>query len=78
MREVMERAFAAWFRGSRTGLTPAYPSQTMSDERTLPDGRHYVVLANSYQILGVYRVKPDGFLRRLRRWPKALEEGFPT
>ena len=32
----------------------------------------YVVLSGVRGILAVYRIKPDGYLRRLVRYPKAL------
>jgi hypothetical protein len=34
----------------------------------------YVVLENVNGVLAVYRVRNDGMLRRMRRWPKAIEE----
>ena len=74
MRDYLPRAFAAWFRGSTTGATPAYPSESTSRDDIIVQGKHYVVLANSYQVLGVYRIKNDGLLRRLKRWPKAVEQ----
>jgi hypothetical protein len=42
-------------------------------------GLDYVVLANSYQVLGVYRIRPNGFLKLLKRWPKDVEvaAGWP-
>jgi hypothetical protein len=45
----------------------------MSQQLTMPDGKAYVVLANSYQALGVYRIRPSGYLKLLKRWPKAVE-----
>ena len=50
------------------------PARSESEEVTL-DGKRYVVLANTHEILAVYRIKPDGLLRRLRRWPKTLTAG---
>jgi len=35
-------------------------------------GNPYIVLRNSKGILAVYRVIHNGALRRLRRWPKAI------
>ena len=70
--DYVPRALAAWYRGSRTGAARAYPSEAMSVQVTLPTGKTYVVLANSYQVLGVYRLRPSGFLRLLKRWPKAV------
>jgi hypothetical protein len=37
------------------------------------DGRKYVVLRNVSGILCVYRVRTDGRLKGLKRWPSALE-----
>lgn len=61
------RAMAAYFRAGGS----AQPSSSSSEWEL--NGRHYVVLENVNGVLAVYRVKNDGFLRRLRRWPKELE-----
>lgn len=37
------------------------------------DGLHYVRLANVNGTLAVYRVSNAGQLRRLKRWPSALD-----
>ena len=47
--------------------------EALSTQVTLPSGKAYVVLANSYQVLGVYRIRPNGTLKLLRRWPKDVE-----
>jgi hypothetical protein len=46
---------------------------------TMPDGKAYVVLADQAQVLGVYRIRPNGVLKLLKRWPKAVEvaAGWP-
>jgi hypothetical protein len=77
--DYLPRALAAWYRGTATGQSRQYPSEALSMQVTLPDGKSYVVLANSYQVLGVYRVRPNGVLKLLRRWPKAVEiaAGWP-
>lgn len=36
-------------------------------------GRGYVVVANSNEVLSVYRVARDLSLKRLKRWPAELE-----
>ena len=69
----IDRAMSAWYRGSSPGASRLYPSEAMSQHVTLPNGKEYVVLANSYQVLGVYRVRPSGYLRLMKRWPKAVE-----
>lgn len=65
--DLVRRAFAAWFR---TGGTDQ-PANTSSVEAH--EGHEYVVLRNAGGTLAVYRVKNDGVLRRLRRWPSALD-----
>ena len=80
--DFVPRALAAWYsgRGTLKGQARAYPSEALSVQVTLPDGKGYVVLANSYTVLGVYRIRPHGALKLLKRWPKAVETaaGWPT
>lgn len=65
--ELTRRAFAAYFRTGGTGQ-PGKASGVV--ER---DGKRYVVLQNARGVLAVYRVRNDGMLRRMRRWPLGLE-----
>jgi hypothetical protein len=68
------RAMAAYFRYcKKENYIPDQPSGSSSGECTV-QGREYVRLANVRGLLAVYRIKPDGLLRRLKRWPKELEE----
>jgi hypothetical protein len=69
----LSRALAAWHRGSQSGQQRLYPADGMSVHVALPNGKEYVVIANSYHVLGVYRIRPSGFLRRMKKWPKAVE-----
>jgi hypothetical protein len=65
--ELTRPAFAAYFRSG--GF-----DQPSSDSGVAEvDGRTYVVLHNVRGILAVYRVRGDGALKRLRRWPAELE-----
>jgi hypothetical protein len=73
--DYLPRALAAWYKGSTAGYTRMYPSEARSHQITMPDGKAYVVVANSYQVLGVYRIRPSGYLKLLKRWPKAVEVG---
>jgi hypothetical protein len=77
--DYVPRALAAWYRSSAIGPSRQYPSEALSMQVALPDGKQYVVLANSYGVLGVYRIRPSGLLRLLRRWPRAVEHaaGWP-
>jgi hypothetical protein len=71
--DYVPRALAAWYRASRTGHPRAFPHQARCVQVTLANGKRYVVLATSATVLGVYRIKPSGFLRRLKRWPRTVE-----
>lgn len=65
--ELTRRAFAAYFR---TGGTD---QPTKGSGEIEHDGKRYVVLRNRSGLLAVYRVRNDGMLRRMRRWPAELE-----
>ena len=74
---ALQRAFAAYYldaarRQREEGVAVAQPESAASDEEEL-HGKAYVVLRNRSQTLAVYRIKPNGFLRRLKRWPKAID-----
>jgi hypothetical protein len=70
MDELTRRALAAYFR---TAGGNAEQPESGSGVTEL-DGLTYVVLRNVNGILAVYRVRPAGLLKRLKRWPPALEE----
>ena len=73
--ELLTRAYAAYFR-SGGGETP---NDRYSSVEEVKDPQHgtqqYVVLCNGRnEILAVYRVRRyDRYLKRLKRWPRALE-----
>lgn len=64
--ELTRRAFAAYFR---TGGTEQPGKASGVVDR---NGKLYVVLHNARGVLAVYRVRNDGMLRRMRRWPSDL------
>lgn len=68
-KDPVRRAFAAWYRNEGAQV----PSETASG-LTTHEGLEYVVLRNVTGVLAVYRVTNKGQLKRLRRWPAALEE----
>ncbi|WP_157948321.1 hypothetical protein [Pulveribacter suum] len=71
-QDLLRRAFAAHFRAAGSGIgQPLQPSKD-SDVRVV-DGKTYVVLRNVGGILKVYRVRNDGMLKGLKRWPAELE-----
>lgn len=65
----MRRAYAAYFRGGST-QQPAQGSSGLE----VAGGLKYVVLRNTEGILGVYRVRNDGVLKGLKRWPAELDK----
>ena len=71
--ELLRRAFAAWFKGG--GEHTDQPSK--ASEVEAHDGRWYVVLRGGRgpadEPMAVYRLKNDGMLRRLRRWPADIK-----
>ena len=68
-QDLLRRAFAAWFRSGGTDQ----PANT-SDLVKL-GGLEYVVLhgGRGPGPLAVYRVRNDGMLKRLKRWPEDLQ-----
>lgn len=72
--ELMRRAYAAYFRHGGEGLMQ--PSHWPTSTPVKYDGKTYVALANSHQMLAVYRVRNDGMLKGLKRWPAAINEAL--
>lgn len=66
MDDIVKRAMAAWYRSGES----IQPSDTGVREY---NGKKYVILENVDGVLAVYRFKVDGFLKRLKRWPEAVE-----
>ncbi len=55
----------------------AYLRRGGTEQSTTPQtfkigNKSYVVLSGVRRILAVYRIEPDGYLRRLIRYPRAL------
>lgn len=69
--DLLQRAMAAYFR-HYPGASMNQPDSTASGE-TEHDGKQYVVLRNVDGVLAVYRVRQDGMLKRLKRWPAEIE-----
>ena len=68
MTETVRRALSAYYRTAGDSV----PEASASREQTHA-GKRYVVLGRQDEsVLAVYRIKPDGLLRRMRRWPEAL------
>jgi hypothetical protein len=72
MNELLGRAYRAYFMtAARSGYDCAQPANDRSGEEEV-GGKNYVVLRNVRGVLAVYRVRNDGMLKRLRRWPAEL------
>ena len=67
MTDYLTRAFAAYFRSGER----EQPSNSSSLVEHM--GLRYVVLENENGVLAVYRIRNDGILRRMKRWPKEIE-----
>lgn len=67
--ELMRRAMAAHFRAGGT----QQPNARASGVHKVGSLK-YVVLRSGGEILSVYRVRNDGVLKGLKRWPAALDE----
>ena len=74
MRCFIQRAFSAYYAAGRqeSGGMIDQPSTGLSGIEQY-DGRQYVVLCNGNGVLAVYRIKTDGILKRLKRWPASIE-----
>jgi hypothetical protein len=66
--EYIRRAMVAWLRAEGASI-PSKDSVHCEYE-----GKDYVVLNNVNGVLAVYRVRNQGTLRRLKRWPSELED----
>lgn len=68
---LTQRAFAAYFREcSRKRWLVQQPAN--SSGLVTHNGKDYVVLENIRGTLAVYRVRNDGKLKALKRWPKEI------
>ena len=69
---LIHRAFAAYFREAAREGAILQPASTghLCEFR----GKRYVVLGSGADSCRVYRVRNDGVLKRLRRWPREIGE----
>ena len=72
MSDLLNRAISAYFRFS-DGSIPIQPSQGDSGEVEFK-GMQYVRLSSVNGTIAVYRVRNDGQLKRLKRWPLELDD----
>jgi hypothetical protein len=73
MDQITGRAMRAYFMmAARDGYREEQPSSASGEAEI--NGKRYVALRNARGIIAAYRVRPNGMLRRLRRWPSQLED----
>ena len=75
-RDLYNRAMAAYWRSETKRIGEQWvdqPAGLASGVESVGD-MDYVVLRNGNATLAVYRVRNDGMLKRLKRWPAELEE----
>ena len=69
----MQRALAAYYKHD-VDLTAAWPVKSRC-LHCVVGGLEYVKLANASRTLAVFRVRTfDGMLKRMKRWPAALDD----
>lgn len=73
--DLIRRALAAYYRSADHSGVAALQAPGQDSRVTECEGRRYVVLTNTSGVLAVYRVRNDGMLKGLRRWPNAIEAG---
>jgi len=67
--ELVSRALAAYFRAGHGR------QQVVTNSRVCALAhKRYVVLSDVTGLLAVYCIRGDGILRRMRRWPKELNQ----
>ena len=69
---LLDVAMAAYSRSgrqsSKLGVRPSASDSSCVEH----NGNSYIVLRDGHCVLAVYRVRSTGALRRLKRWPEAL------
>jgi len=73
MDDLTARAMRAYFVAMKRNNPFSAPAQPASASglRT-HEGKQYVVLTSVRGVLAVYRVRNDGMLKGLKRWPPAI------
>ena len=67
--DPVDRAVAAYYRTG--GSSVPHPSNNPAVVKH--NGKQYVVLDNVNGVLAVYRIRNNGYLKQLKRWPPELE-----
>lgn len=70
--DLTRRALAAYWKAGKENPRLDQPENGASHLED-NEGRRYVVLSNVNGTLAVYRLRNDGQLKRLKRWPKEIE-----
>lgn len=71
--QLLSRAIAAYYQScARSGDDAAEIVGGSSAVKEVA-GKRYVVLRNADTLICVYRIRNDGILKGMRRWPKELD-----
>ena len=70
MDTLIDRAIKAYFRGAGPGIMQPSRDASIVEEH---NGKQYVVIRDTHQVLQVYRVTPQGGLRGIQHYPMDLE-----
>jgi hypothetical protein len=70
------RALTAYYRRMARHTRTALPIDALPTRivETIMAEKAYIIMRNASRTLAIYRVRPDGGLRWLKRWPRALTE----
>jgi hypothetical protein len=73
MDDVMSRAFAAYFKQAKRDRVERVDQPSNTSSVMSAGERDYAVLHNGCGTLAVYRIRNNGGLKRLKRWPAELD-----
>lgn len=68
----LARAMAAYYRTEAATHQGAQPPSPDRSHVVMLAGKAYAVLAHERGIVAIYRIKNEGILKRLKRWPDAI------
>jgi hypothetical protein len=74
--DLKRRALAAWAKSGGAGTATAHVVRHLPEsfaKQIAASGLTYIVLRADRRVVAVYRVRQNGVLRRMRRWPFEIE-----
>ena len=70
MKDVVSRALSAYYKT----VTNTVYKDLVIPHLVVVKEKEYIVIENAAEILAVYRVRPNGLLKRMKRYPKEVGE----